>query len=254
MTGTKPANRRKTPTKSKSETASGGSRGQRASAHEAKDTAASKDAAPDAREPKGRRRPRRGPRDGLTPLQARFVQEYLIDLNAAQAARRAGYSARSARTTGHRLLQHPKIAAKVARAQERRAARTRVSADRVVLELAKVAFGDPRRLLSWGPEGVVLRDSGELTEAEAALVSEVSETRGTRRVKLHCKLTALTALARHLGLFGNGRRGAAAGGPGEPERDPEGGEEAAEADDARQRLARRIAGLAARLGAGGSPR
>jgi hypothetical protein len=72
------------------------------------------------------------------------------DLNATYAAKRAGYAPRSASTTGYRLLQRPAVAAAVAKAQRKRAARTRVSADRVVTELAKVAFGDPRRLLSWG--------------------------------------------------------------------------------------------------------
>jgi phage terminase small subunit len=188
----------------------------------------------------------------MTPKQRRFVEEYLVDLNATYAAKRAGYAPRSASTTGYRLLQRPVVAAAVAKAQRKRAARTRVSADRVVTELAKVAFGDPRRLLSWGPEGVVLRDSSELTEAEAALVSEVSETRtaagGTRKVKLHCKLAALNALGKHLGLFGNGRQSALAralaqnagsGGDDNGEAEP--------ADDPRERLARRIAGIAARL-------
>jgi phage terminase small subunit len=166
----------------------------------------------------------------MTPKQLRFVEEYLVDLNATYAAKRAGYAPRSASTTGYRLLQRPTVAAAVAKAQKERAARTRVSADRVVTE----------------------RDSSELTEAEAALVSEVSETRtaagGTRKVKLHCKLAALNALGKHLGLFGNGRQSALAralaqnagtGGDDNGEADP--------ADDPRERLARRIAGIAARL-------
>ena len=186
----------------------------------------------------------------MNPRQRRFVAEYLVDLNATRAAKRAGYSAKSARSLGYRLLQNPAVAAAVAKAQGRRAARTRVSADRVVTELAKVAFGDPRRLLSWGPDGVVLRDSSELTEAEAALVSEVSETRtaagGTRKVKLHCKLTALNALGKHLGLFGNGRQSALAralaqnGGAGNG---TDNNGEADAADDPRERLARRTMSL-----------
>ncbi len=182
----------------------------------------------------------------MTPRQRRFVEEYLIDLNASAAARRAGY----AKGSGWRLMCNPEIAAGIEKAQAARAERTRATADKVVKELAKVAFGDPRRLLSWGPDGVILRESSELSEADAALVSEISETRtaagGSRRVKLRCKLTALTALGKHLGLFGNGRR------PVLSEPDHDNGE-AGPADDARQRLARRIAGLAARLGAGGSP-
>ncbi len=190
----------------------------------------------------------------MTPKQRRFVEEYLVDLNATQAAKRAGYSAKSASDLGYRLLRNAAVAAAIAKAQYKRAARTQFSADKVVTELAKVAFGDPRRLLSWGPGGVVLRDSSELTEAEAALVSEVSETRtasgGTRKVKLHCKLAALNALGKHLGLFGNGRQSALAralaqnGGNGNGPNDGK----AEPADDARERLARRIAGIAARLG------
>lgn len=184
----------------------------------------------------------------LTPKRRRFVEEYLVDLNATQAARRAGYSPRSARSHGPRLLRDPAVAAAIAEAQAARAERTKVTADAVVRELAKVAFGDPRRLFAWGPKGVVLRDSAELTDAEAALVSEVSERGGTRRVKLYCKLTALTALARHLGLFG--RATGAAGGLAETAP----GGEGEDADDPRERLARRIAGVAARLGAGPADR
>lgn len=189
----------------------------------------------------------------MNPRQKRFVEEYLVDLNATAAAKRAGYSAKSATTRGYRLLQNPAVAAAVAKAQDKRTARTQVSADRVVTELAKVAFGDPRRLLSWGPGGVVLRDSGELTEAEAALVSEVSETRtaagGTRKVKLHCKLAALNALGKHLGLFGNGRQSALARALAQNSGDhtTDNGE-TEPADDPRERLARRITGIAARLG------
>ncbi len=190
----------------------------------------------------------------MTPRQRRFVQEYLVDLNATQAAKRAGYGKDSV----WRLLRNPVVAAAIEKAQAKRAERTRVSADKVVTELAKVAFGDPRRLFSWGPGGVVLRDSADLTEAEAALVSEVSETRtskgGTRKVKLHCKLTALNALGKHLGIFGNGRKGARAPG-GPPDENGEAGNgESGPADDARDRLARRIAGLAARRGPQGPDR
>ena len=187
----------------------------------------------------------------MTPKQKRFVEEYLVDLNAAAAARRAGYAKGSA----WRLMRHRAVAAAIEEAQEQRAQRTRVSADRVITELAKVAFGDPRRLFSWGPGGIDLRDSSELTEAEAALVSEVSETRtsagGTRKIKLHCKMTALTALAKHLGLFGNGRKAAllrAAAQNGGTDNGEVEQSESGRADDARERLARRIAGLAARLG------
>ena len=185
----------------------------------------------------------------MTPRQRRFVEEYLVDLNATRAAKRAGFADGSA----WRLMRNPEVAAGIEKAQAARAERTRVTADKVVEELAKVAFGDPRRLFSWGPDGVVLRESSELTEAEAAIVSEISETRtaagGSRRIKLRCKLTALTALGKHLGLFGIGRQSELARAlarNGVTSTNDNG--EADAADDARERLARRIAGLAARLG------
>lgn len=181
----------------------------------------------------------------MTAKQRRFVQEYLIDLNATQAAIRAGYGEKRAGQSGSRLLRHvPEVAAAIEAAQAERAERTRVTADRLVIELAKVAFGDPRRLLALGKEGVELREPAELTDAEAALISELTETtvagRTTRRVKLHCKMTALAALAKHLGLF-NGRL-----------KPPEQGDdaEADDRDDPRERLARKIARISARLRAG----
>src|SRR3954470_8469369 len=135
----------------------------------------------------------------LNDRQARFVAEYLVDLNATQAAVRAGYSARSAYSTGERMLRNAEVAAAIAEAQAARSRRTEVTADRVVLELARVAFGDPRRVMSWGPGGVRLRPSAELADEEAAIVAEVGETTtkegGTLRVKTVDKLGALRAEA-----------------------------------------------------------
>lgn len=78
-------------------------------------------------------------------------------------------------------------------------------ADKVVAELSRIAFYDPRRFMTWGPNGVTLIDSGALTDAEAACVAEVSETTtkdgGSVKIKMHSKLDALDKLARNLGLL-----------------------------------------------------
>lgn len=137
----------------------------------------------------------------LTDKQRRFVEEYLVDLNATQAAIRAGYSRDTAGSIGSENLKKPEIAAAVAKAQEARAQRTEVTADRVLQELALIGFSDPRALMTWGAGGVILRESTELTDAEAALLSEVAETKDGMRVKLHSKLDALGKLGQHLGLF-----------------------------------------------------
>lgn len=141
----------------------------------------------------------------LTDKQTAFVREYLIDLNATQAAIRAGYSARTAASQGQRLLKNAEVAAAVTDAQKARAARTEVTADQVVAELAKVAFSRMGDFVTWGPGGVTLRDSASLSPDAAACVAEVSETTsqggGSLKFKLHSKTQALELLGRHLGLF-----------------------------------------------------
>lgn len=141
----------------------------------------------------------------MTPKQARFVEEYLIDLNASAAARRAGYRPNRADVIGYENLLKPEIQSAIEAAQRERSARTGITADRVITEIAKVAFADPRKVMTWGPGGVVLRDSAELTDDEAATVSEVVETRTESgcsvKIKLHSKLDALEKLARHVGVY-----------------------------------------------------
>lgn len=141
----------------------------------------------------------------LNDKQRRFVDEYLIDLNATQAAIRAGYSAKTAASQGERLLRNVEIQALLTERMKAREQRTDVTQDRVVNELAKIAFGDPRKVMAWGPSGVKLKDSAELTDDEAAFVSEVSETTtehgGSLKLKTNDKLKALELLGRHLGMF-----------------------------------------------------
>jgi phage terminase small subunit len=139
----------------------------------------------------------------LTLKQLRFVEEYLVDLNATQAAIRAGYSPRTAYAAGQRQLK--KVDAEIGAALAERSARTGVTADRVVRELARIAFADPRAVFVWGPGGVTLRASEELSGDDAAAVAEVSETRsetgGSIKAKLCDKVKALELLGKHLGMF-----------------------------------------------------
>ena len=144
-------------------------------------------------------------RNDLTPNQERFVQEYVIDLNATQAAIMAGYSEKGATVRGSELLANRKVAAAVAGKQAAIAQRLDVTAERVYREYARIVFADPRNLMTWGPDGVRLRPSEELTEDEAAAVAEVSETTskdgGTIRLKMHSKQPALHDLATILGML-----------------------------------------------------
>lgn len=152
----------------------------------------------------------------LTPKKARFVAEYLVDLNATQAAIRAGYSAKTANEQGARLLTNVSVRSALTEAQQARAARTEITQDRVLKEIARVAFGDPRDVMTWGPEGVVLKDSSSLTEDQAMQVAEVSETTsssgGSLKLKKHDKVKALELLGRHLGMFTDKIEASGAGG------------------------------------------
>ena len=141
----------------------------------------------------------------MTPKQARFVDEYLIDLNASAAYLRAGYKTGNSNVCGSRLLANASIQAAIQSAQAKLADRTGITQDRVLRELSRVAFGNKRDLMTWGPGGVSLIDSATLTDDAAAMVAEVaettSETGGSIRLKTHDKVKALELIGRHLGMF-----------------------------------------------------
>jgi hypothetical protein len=85
----------------------------------------------------------------LTPKQARFCEDYLIDLNATQAAIRAGYSVRTAKEIGYALLLKPLVQARVQQLQAARAEATKITAERVLEELWAIATADPRELIEY---------------------------------------------------------------------------------------------------------
>lgn len=149
----------------------------------------------------------------LTPRQQRFVEEYLCDLNATQAAIRAGYSERAAHVTGARLLRNAKVSAAIAKGREEMSKRTEVTQERVLQEYARIAFADIRDLFVWDEDKAAYVPSKELTADQAAAISAVeAETRhftteaGTEttiklKLKTYDKKGALDSIARHLGMF-----------------------------------------------------
>ena len=144
----------------------------------------------------------------MTPRQQRFVEEYLVDVNAHRAALRAGYSPRSAPQIATKLLRLPEIKAAIAQGMEARAERMRITADRVLQEFARLAFAEIGRLADWGPKGVVLRPRDEVPADDAAAIAEVAVGKKGTRLKLHDKQRALDSIARHLGLYGRPAAGA----------------------------------------------
>jgi len=139
----------------------------------------------------------------LTPRQQRFVEEYLVDLNATQAAVRAGYSSKGAEVRGCELLRNRKVAEGIRAAQAVRAERTRVTADRVLAELAAVAFSDIRDI-DFGTDGKLRASSPEAAKAVAAYSwSRLGGPKGGHihsSVQMWDKLEALELCMRHLGI------------------------------------------------------
>jgi phage terminase small subunit len=141
----------------------------------------------------------------LTPKQEAFKNEYLIDLNATQAAIRAGYSPKTAAEQGARLLTNVKVRAHIDAALAERSRRTGVTADRVVRELARIAFIQ-------APDAINFDDttlSNDASEDDRAAIASVRTKKiptqegdvEEREIKLYDKIKALELLGKHLGMF-----------------------------------------------------
>jgi phage terminase small subunit len=145
------------------------------------------------------------PTSKLTPLETRFAEEYLIDLNGTQAAIRAGYSDKTAGQIAYGLLRKPKIMQEIDRLKLERCERTRVTADRVILELAKIGFSSMKDVATWDAGGMILKSSGALSDDEAAAIAEIEHrevtvdkvTTVTLKLKRYDKIAALRELREH---------------------------------------------------------
>lgn len=138
----------------------------------------------------------------MTAKQKRFIEEYLIDLNATQAAIRAGYSPDTAKAIGSENLTKPDIRAQIDRAMAERSKRTGVNAERVIRELAKIAFVNATEVID--PTTATVKEDA-LPEDTAAIQSVKVKTFGEdgleREIKMADKLKALELLGKHLGMF-----------------------------------------------------
>jgi phage terminase small subunit len=148
----------------------------------------------------------------LTAKQERFVGEYLLDLNATQAAIRAGYSEKTAAAVGHENLRKPKIAARIEEARAKRAETTEVTANRVLKELSRIGMSDVRKLFT---DDGQLRAIHELDDDTAAALASVEvitkrlpgngeeppEVEYVHKMKFWDKNSALDKIGKHLGMF-----------------------------------------------------
>lgn len=144
----------------------------------------------------------------LTPRQQRFIAEYLIDLNATQAAIRAGYSKRTASAVANETLRNPLIASTIKKAIDARAERTQVTADQVLAELAIIGFSDVRNYVVDGVNGVTLAPGAPDVAMRAVASMKVRRTTDadgnetvTSEYRLWDKPSALDKIGKHLGMF-----------------------------------------------------
>lgn len=159
----------------------------------------------------------------LTDKQKLFVDEYLIDLNATQAAIRAGYSEKTAYRTGADNLRKPQIQSYIQEAMKEREKRTEITQDKVLKELASIGFANAtdfarvvekmvmRKII--GAEGkeigeepyyykdVELELTENLDKDKQAAIASIKQGANGIEVKLNDKVKALELIGKHLGMF-----------------------------------------------------
>lgn len=141
----------------------------------------------------------------LTQKQKLFIDEYLIDLNATQAAIRAGYSPNNADKIGSELLGKTRVSDAIKTAMAERSKRTGINQDRILMELAKIALVNPENVVNFD-EATIREDA--LPEDLAAVASVKVKRFPTkdgegieREIKFYDKTKALDLAGRHLGMF-----------------------------------------------------
>lgn len=140
----------------------------------------------------------------LTEKQQRFVDEYLIDLNATQAAIRAGYSTNTAKEIGCENLTKPNVRAHIDRAMADRSKRTGINQDRIIRELARIAFVNPADVIN-ADDATIKEDATEDDTAaiQSVKVKTLGEGKVEREVRMADKIKALELLGKHMGMYQN---------------------------------------------------
>ncbi len=137
----------------------------------------------------------------LTAKRKRFTEEFPVDWNGAAAARRAGFSAKTAKQAAYKLLRDPAIALAIVRKLEGHTSRVEVTIERVLEALMLAAFFDPGDLVEWNGRSVTLKDSEELTAAQRSNISGISQTKEGIIVRFVDRQEATRDLGRFLKMF-----------------------------------------------------
>jgi len=138
--------------------------------------------------------------DKLQPKQLRFVVEYLVDLNATQAAIRAGYSPKSAGVIAFKMLQNPKIKAAIAEEAKKLVERAEIRSWMVLRETSRIAFANISDFVQWDGSTWRLKPDVMIPKESRSVISEISDTPTGMKLKLHDKVSALRLLHDYLAL------------------------------------------------------
>lgn len=135
----------------------------------------------------------------LTEKQKRFCEEYLTDLNATQAAKRAGYKNPE---IGRQLITKNNVSEYLNKLRNEQSKRTQITADMVLNELAAIAFSDRTKIARVNADGVVeLNETDKLPDALKKAISGIKEGKFGVEVSSYDKIRALELLGKHLGMF-----------------------------------------------------
>lgn len=134
----------------------------------------------------------------LTEKQKRFVAEYLVDLNATQAAIRAGYKDPN---IGRQLITKNNVSEEIRKAMADRQKRTEITQDAVLEELAAIGFSRATDYAAIRGPLVELTPTDQLTDEQKRAVASIEQGNFGIKLKLHDKVRALELLGKHLGMF-----------------------------------------------------
>ena len=138
----------------------------------------------------------------LTEKQKRFVQEYLVDLNATAAAKRAGYKDPN---IGRQLIAKNNVSAEIQKRQVKLQNKLKITQERVLSELAAIAFANGTDFATVNANGLInIKATSQVPKEKLPAVASIKYSRVTGvEIKLHDKVRALEMLGKHLGLFDN---------------------------------------------------
>ncbi len=140
----------------------------------------------------------------MTKKQKIFADEYLIDLNATRAYKVAYPSIKKdeiAAVNGSKLLRNTKVADYIQKRMQDRQKRTEITQDRVLNELAAIAFARATDFAEVVDDRVIIKDTAGLTEQQVKAIAGIKEGKFGIELKLNDKEKALELLGRHLGMF-----------------------------------------------------